>query len=349
MFKSCRKKKPELNPGAILDQVISQSSRSECLLYKLADYKRGGDLIDAINTQGLVAVEQLLKEQFGMFLYNNGKGQIINRAEYLRWKFSGNKEVRIPIEASLSPHDPLGKWQDHKACWQMQYRGSLGESLLHVLIICDSKVHTKLARLLVRVFPTLAVDVIEGEEYLGASALHLAIAYSNNELVQDLIDAGADVHQRAIGSFFLPRDQQSHNPVKNTDYEGLAYMGEYPLAWAACCANESVYNLLLDNEADPDAEDSFGNMTLHMVVVCDKLDMFGYALRHPKVPARNGMANHAGLTPLTLACKLGRSEVFLEMLELSAKEFWRYSNITCSGYPLNALDTLLPDGRTSKC
>lgn len=74
-----------------------------------------------------------------------------------------------------------------------------------------------------------------------------------------------------LGSFFLPRDQQSNNPAKSTDYEGLAYLGEYPLAWSACCANESVYNLLLDNGADPDAQDSFGNMILHMVVVCDKL------------------------------------------------------------------------------
>lgn len=76
--------------------------------------------------------------------------------------------------------------------------------------------------------------------------------------------------------------------------------------------------------------------------------MFGYALRHPRLPARNGMVNISGLTPLTLACKLGRAEVFREMLEISAREFWRYSNITCSAYPLNALDTLLPDGRTSK-
>lgn len=146
----------------------------------------------------------------------------------------------------------------------------------------------------------------------------------------------------------MPRDQQGHNKAKNTDYEGLAYLGEYPLAWSACCANESVYNLLLDSGADPDAQDTFGNMILHMVVVCDKLDMFGYALRHPKLPAKNGIINQTGLTPLTLACKLGRAEVFREMLELSAREFWRYSNITCSGYPLNALDTLLPDGRTSE-
>lgn len=73
-----------------------------------------------------------------------------------------------------------------------------------------------------------------------------------------------------------------------------------------------------------------------------------YYSRHPKNPAKNGIVNNAGLTPLTLACKLGRSEVFREMLELSCREFWRYSNITCSAYPLNALDTLMPDGSTSE-
>lgn len=83
----------------------------------------------------------------------------------------------------------------------MQYRGSLGETLLHVLIICDTKIHTRLARTLIKCFPKLALDVVEGEEYLGASALHLAIAYTNNELVQDLVEAGANVNQRAIGNF----------------------------------------------------------------------------------------------------------------------------------------------------
>nr|QEQ91636.1 inactive [Periplaneta americana] len=337
-----------VNEGSVLDRVISQASdHDECLLYRLANYKNGGELIDAYNLGGQAEVEKLIKEQFGVLMYADGKGQVINRAEYLRWKFRGQEQVVLPIEASLSPHDPLAKWTDHEACWQMQYRGSLGETLLHVLIICDTKVHTRLARTLLKCFPKLALDVVEGEDYLGASALHLAIAYANNELVQDLVEAGANVSQRAIGSFFLPRDQQRARPTKHTDYEGLAYLGEFPLAWAACCSNESVYNLLLDSGANPDSQDSFGNMILHMVVVCDKLDMFGYALRHPKLPASNGIVNHAGLTPLTLACKLGRAEVFREMLELSAREFWRYSNITCSAYPLNALDTLLPDGRTN--
>ena len=77
-------------------------------------------------------------------------------------------------------------------------------------------------------------------------------------------------------------------------------------------------------------------------------EMFGYALRHPRCPARNGELNAVGLTPLTLACRLARSEIFREMLELTCVEFWRYSNITCSAYPLNALDTIGPDGRTSE-
>lgn len=75
-----------------------------------------------------------------------------------------------------------------------------------------------------------------------------------------------------LGSFFLPRDQQNKElNCKHTDYEGLAYLGEFPLAWAACCGNQTVYNLLIDLGANPDAQDSFGNMILHMVVVCDKL------------------------------------------------------------------------------
>lgn len=40
---------------------------------------------------------------------------------------------------------------------------------------------------------------------LGASALHLAIAYSNNELVTIMLGCGASFTQRAIGKQGLPR------------------------------------------------------------------------------------------------------------------------------------------------
>lgn len=76
-------------------------------------------------------------------------------------------QVTVNLDEKPGPHDPLTKWVDHVACWQMQYRGSLGESLLHVLIICDTIIHTRLSRLLLKHYPMLSQDVVEGEEYLG--------------------------------------------------------------------------------------------------------------------------------------------------------------------------------------
>ena len=48
----------------------------------------------------------------------------------------------------------------------------------------------------------------------------------------------------------------------NTNYKGLAYMGEYPLTWSAFLCNEGIYNLLLDKGADPDAQDTYGEFRL---------------------------------------------------------------------------------------
>ena len=40
-----------INPGAALDKVVSQASSDDCVLYRLADYKRGNyfNLIKVIN------------------------------------------------------------------------------------------------------------------------------------------------------------------------------------------------------------------------------------------------------------------------------------------------------------
>ncbi len=36
-------------------------------------------------------------------------------------------------------------------------------------------------------------------------------------------------------------------------------------------ANEGIYNLLLEKGADPDAQDTYGNTVLHMVVVWNRM------------------------------------------------------------------------------
>lgn len=45
-------------------------------------------------------------------------------------------------------------------------------------------------------------DVVLCDSLTGASALHLAIAYTNNELVNILVSCGANINQRAIGKAY---------------------------------------------------------------------------------------------------------------------------------------------------
>ena len=84
-------------------------------------------------------------------------------------------------------------------------------------------------------------------------------------------------------------------PRAQTDYEGLAYLGETLLNWAACCNNEACYNMLVDRDADPNAKDSFGNMVLHMIVVCDKQARLAAAGDGGNIPTRTVNSNHFSL------------------------------------------------------
>ena len=46
-------KKVQFDPGAVLDRVISSAEpEDECYLYKLADFKKSGQLVEAFNTTG---------------------------------------------------------------------------------------------------------------------------------------------------------------------------------------------------------------------------------------------------------------------------------------------------------
>ena len=169
---NCCNKKTIFNPGVVLDRfaaimiiiihildiifrvIAGASAEDDCPLYRLANFKKGGLLIEAFTKGGSKAVEKMIKTQLSGFMYNKGRGELITRTEYLRWKYRNNKKEKINIdERAKTRYDPLHVWEDHTACWQMQYRGSLGESLLHILIICDSPIHTRIARLLLKYYP----------------------------------------------------------------------------------------------------------------------------------------------------------------------------------------------------
>uniref|UniRef100_A0A914YD45 Ion transport domain-containing protein n=1 Tax=Panagrolaimus superbus TaxID=310955 RepID=A0A914YD45_9BILA len=259
----------------------------------------------------------------------------------MKWKKTVNIELGLTDNENGEENS---KFREHLAQWRLNKRGVDGETLIHLLLNREEPFCSEIARILINAYPGLAKDLYLGDEMFGQSALHLAIVHDDYETVQLLLSKGAEVGARASGDFFLPED---HKNAKSPNYQGYAYYGEYPLAFAACFGNKDIYDLLLQYGADPDKQDMFGNTILHMCVINYSNSMYGYAVRHWHKPAHTDIVNHAGYTPLTLATKLGRKQIFEEMLELMKLEFWRFSDMTCSAYPLTTLDTIRPDGTTN--
>ncbi|KAK4319259.1 hypothetical protein Pmani_009797 [Petrolisthes manimaculis] len=91
--------KKVVDPGSALDLVISQASSDDCVLYRLADYHKGGGLswslcyflggrlLEEYARGGGKEVERLVLEEFGVFMYNNGRGKEITRTEFLKWRY----------------------------------------------------------------------------------------------------------------------------------------------------------------------------------------------------------------------------------------------------------------------
>lgn len=69
--------------------------------------------------------------------------------------------------------------------------------------------------------------------------------------------------------------------IRTSIITGDVYYGEYPLAFAACLGLESIYDYLINNGANPNLQDTYGNTVLHMTVIKNKPAMYSYAARHP--------------------------------------------------------------------
>ena len=54
--------------------------------YKFADLNRGGKLIEAYRKKGVTAVQEIARNEIQPFLYNGGKGDVITKLDYIKWK-----------------------------------------------------------------------------------------------------------------------------------------------------------------------------------------------------------------------------------------------------------------------
>uniref|UniRef100_A0A8C3WLF0 Transient receptor potential cation channel subfamily V member 2 n=1 Tax=Catagonus wagneri TaxID=51154 RepID=A0A8C3WLF0_9CETA len=192
------------------------------------------------------------------------------------------------------------------------------------------------------------------EYYRGHSALHIAVEKRSLPCVKLLVENGANVHARACGRFFQKKGQ-----------EACFYFGELPLSLAVCTKQWDVVTYLLENPhqpASPQAADSLGNTALHALVTIadnspkntelvtlmyDRLLQAGARL-YPTVRLED-IPNLQGLTPLQLAAKEDKIEIFRHILQREfpgpfqplSRKFteWSYGPVRVSLYDLASVDS----------
>lgn len=318
-------------------------------LYKYVNVSGTGQLISLMKTadvtKDFAEIDDIIKNIVSKYLYNDGRGQDVPISDIVLRRTNGKVPTAVPeIKDTVTT-----KFTGLK----IESSGAVGESLLHLCMLNGTDIHIKVAKRLLLWYPCQINDIYMGEDYYGENALHMGIVAENPSLVKYLLVCGADVHQRCTGKFFTCDDQKPKRvdhlenehpslPV-NTNYKGYSYFGEYPLSFAAILNQEECIRLLIAKDANPNLQDSNGNTVLHMLVINDNLKMFQLMLTFR---AKLEIKNCQGLTPLTLAAKLARKEMFQFILMQQRKLIWKYADITCGAYPLDTVDTIAEDGNT---
>lgn len=262
-------------------------------------------------------------------------------------KVASSQSDSPQVTITKSKSSNVEKEKEREVCWKLEERGACGETVLHLALICATVFHLDLARRLVRLFPKIVNDIYINDEYYGEAPLHFAIVNEDPSMVKFLLDHGADVSERAIGNFFIADDQKKDRidrlehehfelPVE-TNYSSHVYWGEYPLAFAACLELEDCYRLLLAKQANPDWQDSNGNTVAHMCIIMNKMEMFDFAFENG---AQINIKNRQGLTPLALAAKLTRTELFFHILNIQREIYWSFAEIVFAAYHLDEIDSI---------
>ncbi|CAF0937774.1 unnamed protein product, partial [Brachionus calyciflorus] len=324
-------------------------------IYKLLNVNGSGELVRlmkiALSTKDFTDLDNFIKTEVVKYLYNNGQGGNIPIEEIVSRRI-GDK-LSKPLTNLTRLIESKRDINTKEICFDIYKCGAVGESLLHLCMLNGTTLCHELAKRLIKHFPKMVNDFYLSEVYYGETALHMAIVSEDPSMVKFLLVNGADVHVRCCGKFFCPDDQKNNQehtilqeipifPV-NTNYMGYTYFGEYPLSFAAILNQEECIRLLMASGADPNKQDFNGNTVLHMLVIYNNLPMFKLML---DFNASLHIKNRQGLTPLTLAAKLARKEMFQFILEKLRHVWFTYADISYGSYPLATIDTISKDGTT---
>ena len=61
----------------------------------------------------------------------------------------------------------INRFRQRAACWDLTRRGEVGETILHLCFLNNTEKHLTIARIMLRMYPKMVLDIYEGNDYYG--------------------------------------------------------------------------------------------------------------------------------------------------------------------------------------
>eukprot|EP00282_Hemiselmis_andersenii_P041327 CAMPEP_0172068896 /NCGR_PEP_ID=MMETSP1043-20130122/12452_1 /TAXON_ID=464988 /ORGANISM="Hemiselmis andersenii, Strain CCMP441" /LENGTH=668 /DNA_ID=CAMNT_0012729179 /DNA_START=9 /DNA_END=2012 /DNA_ORIENTATION=- len=148
------------------------------------------------------------------------------------------------------------------------------------------------------------------------------------------------------------RNEDSAFSGESSTHHHLCYFGEVPLSFAASMGCIDICDMLKKRASNEDSEgesynakflnyqDSFGNSAMHMAVFHRRKEVFDWLMKND-----GKELNQDGLTPFTLAARLGHIDIWRHILQTSMTEtVWKFGNVSRTKIDLRQLDTYRMEG-----
>ena len=145
-----------------MDPAVFNIDVREVNVYDYCDYEGRGLLLQALQQTGDKGLEHEVS-LLASLMYSDGEGMRLTTSD-------GAREDETEAEA-------------RSLCWKLEYRGFYGETLLHILLICNSDLHTRIAKCLLQRFPQLAHDIFQSQEYYGRCLQSDEMLFSRSSLL----------------------------------------------------------------------------------------------------------------------------------------------------------------------
>jgi len=288
------------------------------------------------------------------------------------------RNARIAIARMRRPRSEITnvQWETNqdipgRKMWDPMLRftidsGGAGATPLHQLILTaspqqpDSEASVCAACEIVKQWPDLLFDTYGDGPYEGENCLHMAIIKGCDNRIFDLFKderpLGGPLSTVRSGLHKLMSDSTTGSFFSQT---GLCYYGGFPLAFAVASGSLERIEWLLDEGADPEAMDQYGNTAFHIAVLYRRGDAYefmrqGYNRKKEAAGTHELMRdfqtdilNHDSETPTMLALRLGDPSMFELCVKVELIESWEFGTTTSRMVPIGQI-TGIASSSTSK-